>query len=170
MNYRDEITHTALVDALYYNEQFGLFVWRKPRQGVAVGAIAGSLNARGYVNLVIEGVSYLAHRLAWFYVNGEWPKQSIDHINHKKADNRIINLRDVTQSENSRNMSGSIGRSMGVFWAKDKGKWEARIRHDGKNHYLGRFNNKDDAIKARKAAEVQYGYHINHGLVENTNE
>ena len=166
MNYRNCINHTALTDALYYNEQFGIFVWRKGRQGIKAGSIAGSINGRGYVGVTIDRINYLAHRLAWFYVNGEWPKLSIDHINHTKTDNRLSNLRDVGQSENSRNMSGSNGRVMGVHWAKDKGSWEARIRDGGKNHFLGRFKNKDDAIKARKAAEVQYGYHINHGSVE----
>lgn len=166
MNYRDEASHSELTEALYYNKQFGIFVWRKPRKGIVVGSIAGTINPRGYVNLVINRVSYLAHRLAWFYVNGEWPVHNIDHINHRKADNRIINLRDVTQSENLRNRSGSSGGVIGVTWDKSKSSWSARIIGNGKHCFLGRFKDKDGAIKARKAAEVRYGYHINHGSVE----
>jgi hypothetical protein len=162
MSYRDAISHDQLTDALYYNEQFGVFVWRKPRQGVKPRLVAGTLNARGYINLCIGGVSYLAHRLAWFYVNGEWPENDIDHLNHKRSDNRIENLRVVTQAENSRNMLQRGANPLGVYWSKEKLLWEARIRDGGKNHFLGRFENKEEAITARKAAEVQRGYHKNH--------
>jgi hypothetical protein len=62
----------------------------------------GTSNGFGYLRITVLGKSYYAHRLAWFYMNGEWPDQ-IDHINGIKSDNRIENLRNVTVQQNNQN-------------------------------------------------------------------
>ena len=98
--------------------------------------------------------------------HGAWPKKGIDHINGITDDNRISNLRDVSQSDNMRNMTtpcrNTSGR-IGVYWFARDCKWQAQIRADGKTKHLGYFDDINDAIAARKAAEIEYGYHENHG-------
>ena len=92
----------------------------------------------------------------------------IDHINHKRDDNRLVNLRLVTRIENQRNMSISKRNSsgfVGVSWSKVHNKWEVRIGvgNGTKDMYCGRYDSIDDAVAARKKAELDVGYHKNHG-------
>ena len=84
---------------------------------------------------------------------------SIDHINHQKNDNRKINLRVVTQSENNRNHGlnpSNISGVTGVSYSKKSKKWMAQVTVNGKTKSLGTFSNLDDAIKARKIGEEKY--------------
>jgi len=60
-------------------------------------------NEHGYRKGKVDRQVYAAHRVAWAIYYGEWPKQIIDHINGEKSDNRITNLRDVSNSVNMRN-------------------------------------------------------------------
>lgn len=120
---------------------------------------------RGSLHGRIFNKAYKAHRVAWALYNGEWPAQEIDHINHVPDDNRIVNLRCVTGKENCRNLPKRAYNNSGVTgvgWHKSAQKWRARIRAEKEIH-LGLFANIEDAIAARKAAEVKYGYHPNHG-------
>lgn len=82
-----------------------------------------------------------------------------DHINWNKADNRRSNLRTATRAENIRNQglrrSNSSGFT-GVYWDKNKQKWSAKSFKNGKEHYIGRFANKEDAIAARKTWELSH--------------
>jgi hypothetical protein len=124
-----------------------------------------ALDARhpaGYRHGAIFGKFVLAHRAAWAIVHGEWPSDQIDHVNGNPADNRLENLRIVTSRENSMNMKANSRNSsgvMGVCWNKANGKWRAHIA--GKT--LGDFCCKEDAIRVRKQAEENLGYHPNHG-------
>jgi hypothetical protein len=125
-----------------------------------------SISGKGYNSGAIFGRNYRAHRVIWAIFHGEWPRGQIDHINGNPSDNRIKNLRDVTNEENHRNMktrSDNTSGVMGVFFYKTRKKWEAYIKTDGRKKHLGYFANIDDAIAARKAAEIKYGYHKNHG-------
>ena len=90
----------------------------------------------------------------------------IDHENGDRSDNRIANLRDVPPSENMRNVKRHITNTsghVGVFWYKPRNKWVARITVNYTLHHLGYFTDIADAIAARKAAEIFYGFHKNHG-------
>ncbi|MDN5006502.1 HNH endonuclease signature motif containing protein, partial [Bradyrhizobium sp. GCM10027634] len=60
-------------------------------------------NGTGYLRVSYDGVSFKAHRLAWFYVYGEWPSGDLDHANGVKTDNRIANLRPATRPQNQQN-------------------------------------------------------------------
>lgn len=108
-----------------------------------------------------------AHHVVWIYHYGEWPKQHIDHINHDRTDIRLENLRLVTRKENSRNTSMSRRNKTGVTgvsWRKTNNKWYAQINSGIKQRVnLGYYDNIEDAIKARRDAEIRYGYHQNHG-------
>jgi hypothetical protein len=101
-------------------------------------------------------------------MHGEFPTYQIDHIDGDGLNNRLENLRDVTQLENLRNMTlyrnNTSGR-IGVCFVKREGKWCAQIGTKSGSKHLGHFSNFDDAVTARKAAEVELGYHENHGRV-----
>lgn len=121
----------------------------------------GSITLKFFVNTVH------LHRLIWFYMTGEWP-DIIDHINGNRSDNRWCNLRNVTQFENMKNRkicSNNTSGCMGVIWHKRARKWEASIRVNSKRKSLGYFDAKEEAIMIRKAAEIEYGYHENHGRI-----
>ena len=118
-----------------------------------------------YISVSIDGKSFPAHRLIWMMVYGYWPNE-IAHINGTKQANRLCNLRNVTALENRRNkciQKNSTSGVMGVYWNKWDKKWAARITVNRKFVHLGYFSNKEDAIATRKAAEVKYGFHENHG-------
>jgi hypothetical protein len=115
---------------------------------------------------MLDGIMYKAHRLAWFYTYGKIPADQIDHIDGDGLNNRINNLRDVTSRQNSRNARliwNSKSGTMGVSFCNEKGMWRARINTNSGRKHLGRFIDIEDAIAARKAAEIEYGYHENHG-------
>ena len=121
--------------------------------------------SNGYLVGRFCGVNLRAHRVVWAVSHGFWPSL-IDHINGDRSDNRIGNLREVSQSENMRNASLSVRNKtgqVGVFFDKARGKWAASIRAEGKSINLGRFDLISDAIYARKSAEALYGFHENHG-------
>jgi hypothetical protein len=130
------------------------------------GKAAGAVNGEGYLFISIHYKRYSAHRIAWAIQTGDWPKNQIDHINGDRADNRIENLRDVTQSENGknqrRNRFNKSGRA-GVCWHRRDGRWTANIRHDGRLIHLGNFADFSAAAAAREAAEKRFGFHCNHG-------
>ena len=120
----------------------------------------------GYFRGQILKKSYSLHRVAWALHYGKWPIGQIDHINGNPEDNRILNLRDVSQTENARNQKLHVDSStgyVGVTFRKLANKWRAQIRAEGKNKHLGYFDNMNDAIDARKSAETLHGYHKNHG-------
>lgn len=120
----------------------------------------------GYLQGSIFNQKMLAHRVIWAIHNGAWPKSEIDHINGIRNDNRLTNLRDVTSSANKRNSKkprDNTSGKVGVSWDRHREKWAAYISADNKIINLGRFSQKDDAVAARKNAEIIHGYHPNHG-------
>lgn len=124
-----------------------------------VGEVVGSKYKRGYLVATINYTKYPLHRLIWLWVHGEWPAADVDHINRDRADNRLLNLRSVTRSENSHNAGMSrANRSgfTGVSWDKSKTRWLASIRANGKQHYLGRFDTPQAASAAYLAAKAVY--------------
>lgn len=156
-----------LKELFNYNPEIGNLVRRKTvSNNTKKGDIAGSLNKHiGYLEVSICKNSFLAHRLIWKLVNNEEPEQ-IDHINHIREDNRLCNLRAATNQINCRNRSLQTNNTSGVSGVGFKSnRWVSRIKVDGKEIYLGRFRNKEDAVKTRKDAEIKYGYHPNHGRI-----
>ncbi len=157
-----------LKNLLQYDSETGIITNRGDRNGRAQnGAEAGNVRPDGYRIIRLQGHDILAHRLAWMLHFGEWPAHHIDHINHSKADNRIVNLRVVTRAENQRNMSRARNNTSGitgVCWNKCSKKWQASISAEGKQIYLGLHDNLFLAYLARRGAERKYGYHENHGV------
>jgi hypothetical protein len=154
------ITQDYLHEFFHYDPENGLFS-RKKRTGptTKVGEIVGTDKGNGYLMLCLQSRLYLAHRIAWFYIYGEMPPLNIDHINGKRADNRICNLRLANQSQNTANSKLSKANTSGfkgVTWNKDAKKWNAQLMFNYKRISLGNFEKKEDAAEAYKKGSVQY--------------
>lgn len=156
------VSLTRLKKLLSYEPHTGIFRWIAAPSKVChsdfVGRIAGTKSRRGYVVIRVDGGFYKAHRLAWFYVTGAWPKEDIDHKNSDKGDNRFQNLREATRQENNRSkppQRNSRSGVTGIGWRKRERKWLARITVDKKHRYLGLFHDKQAAIRARRDAEIE---------------
>lgn len=87
-------THAELTAVIDYDPNSGLFTWKvKPARNVKVGAVAGSKNdPRGYTYIKVLGHEVMSSRLAWFYVNKEWPRSRVKFRNKDPRDARIDNL------------------------------------------------------------------------------
>lgn len=123
-------------------------------------------NGNGYLTGVINYKRFYAHRVAWVLHHGEWPIDDIDHINGVQSDNRICNLRAATKTENMHNrsmQSNNTSGACGVYWDKIAKKWVARIKINGRNKNLGRFDSIDEATTARAKANIEYGFTDRHG-------
>lgn len=154
------MTQEELKQILDYDPETGLFRWKiKPSKKINIGDVAGALRPDGYIQIRINKKDYSAHRLAWLYVTGDWPVNTVDHINRIRNDNQISNLRDITNQEqqfhkgnDKRNTSGYKGAS----WSKQNKKWRAAIGVNGKIIYLGLFNTKEAASEAYQEAKEKY--------------
>jgi len=164
----DILAQKEIKELLHYDPDTGDFTWLIiPSNNVKIGDVTGWPDKRdGYMRIKVKGKQYLSHRLAWFCVHGVWPRHEIDHINHDRSDNRIVNLREATRLENMRNASRyktNTSGVTGVYWHKPTKKWQASIAVEGKLLYLGLDVDKFESICARKSAENRYNFHSNHG-------
>ncbi|TFH72404.1 HNH endonuclease [Gammaproteobacteria bacterium LSUCC0112] len=165
-------SHEELKNTFTYSGETGLLYWKKRNSNrIKIGDAAGSLSNLGTIQLRINGRLFSAHRVIWAIVHGYEPPADlvIDHIDGVRSNNRISNLRLVTQAENTRNTR--IGRRnksgvLGVSFKKSKRRWIAIISDHGKSIYLGSFIKKEGAIKARRYAQRWLGYHPLHGTVK----
>lgn len=145
------ISHQELLRVLDYNEQTGIFTWlESTARLVKVGDAAGSTNKRtGYTSIKIGWKRYPAHHLAWFYVHGSWPVEQIDHINRTRSDNRIMNLREATNSQNQQNRAIESSCKSGLRGICKRGnRWTAEIMANKKRIYLGSFQTPEEAGSA----------------------
>lgn len=156
-------------DYFTYNDDTGLLSWAVNKRRVEKGQIAGHQRRDGYIVVGLNGKLLYAHHIIWGIFRPEEPlgeDEQIDHINHIRHDNRLCNLRKVKRVDNMRNQSMRSTNPSGVTgvrFNKECAKWQATIRALNKEKHLGVFANFEDAVHARKAAEVKYGFHENHG-------
>ena len=155
-----ELTAEYLRSILDYNPETGIFTRKvSTSRRVKVGDVAGCQNGGGYLLIRVCSRLHRAHRLAWLHTYGVWPKDQIDHINRNRSDNRISNLREVTNKQNGQNASKRSDNTSGhpgVYWHKRDSKWQAGIMHNQKIIHLGLFATLEEAVSARKAAEKLY--------------
>lgn len=169
----------VLRQLLRYDPATGKLFWReRPREWFKSDRAFNAHNARdagkeafvtlhheGYFRSMIYGRFYPAHRVIWAMQHDEWPDQ-VDHINGDRQDNRLVNLRHVSHSENMQNKriySNNTSGHVGVFFNEQRRKWQAHIRTDGKRVHLGMFASREDAIIARQEASERHSFHRNHG-------
>jgi hypothetical protein len=160
------LTQKRLKELMHYNPDTGIFTrLKRTAMRQKVGEIVGVKCKKGYLKCGIDNKEYTLHRLAFLYMTDKFPKGHVDHIDQDKTNNSWNNLREVTGSENLKNMSKSKANKSGftgVFWDKSKNRWVAHICVDRK-HITKRFKNKEDAIKQRQEWNVIYKFHKNHG-------
>jgi hypothetical protein len=158
---KTQLTAERLREVLSYDPLTGRFTWIVQKRGQPFGAMAGTVNSSGYVVIEIDDKLYLAHRLAWLHVTGNWPPNRIDHQNRIKSDNRWTNLRDATPSQNAGNSGVCINNKSGikgVCFVASTGKWQAQIKVFGKQTYLGQYEHIEDARDAyTSAARKHFG-------------
>lgn len=142
---------------LSYCPDTGDFRWLRNRpNGMKVGDIAGCQNKDGYIVITILGRQYPAHRLAWFYMKGEWCL--VDHRDSEGSNNRWNNLREATQQQNCQNRRGSGKYLKGTYFNARDRIWTARIMKDGCHRHLGTFHSEVDAHAAYvRAASDLFG-------------
>jgi hypothetical protein len=140
------LSQERLKEVLHYDPATGDFTWLVSRHHSRVGRRAGSLQSNGYVHVKVDCGTYGAHRLAWFYMTGEWPDDQIDHIDRDKANNRWENLRPATNLQNIANR-GSWSKSgfKGVYKPIGRNDYRTEIRINGKRKLLGYFKTPEEA-------------------------
>ena len=155
---KKDLQHDRLIEALSYDLETGHFFWKCSGKKIVKGKQAGRIMRKGYRQLMLDGVLYLEHRLAWFYVYKKWPNFQIDHINEVKTDNRILNLRDVCQTKNllnqSRPQKNNTSGFRGVSFQAKTGKYRAQLMIEGKQHHLGEFETPELAYQAYLSAKA----------------
>lgn len=146
---KKELTQEYVKSVVTYDEITGVLTWstdRGPGGRIKAGTQAGSFDAYGYRQIGIDGKVYKEHRIIYLLMTGSTPKQ-VDHINLNKADNRWINLRDAN-GQNRHNVGRSANNTSGfkgVHWVTKAKKWRAQIKLNGKLHYLGLFDVREEA-------------------------
>lgn len=155
----DGLTADDLRRLVDYDPETGIFTWKISRRGVNAGERSGCVNAEGYVLIGVCKKLYLAHRLAWLYMTGTWPECTIDHRNGQRSDNRWVNLRPATYSENNAN-TGLRGNNSsgvtGVAFERRRKRWRAYITTGKRRLELGRFDTIEQAIAVRRASEIEH--------------
>ena len=158
-------TPKRIREVLRYDPSTGDLYWKmrlNPRG--AVGSMAGKNSisgpaGNGYRIISVDRVRYRAHHLVWVYFHGVWPTGVVDHINGNPLDNRIENLRDVTQQQNTWNMHRAMRNNksgvLGVDWVPKRKKWRAQIRRNNKKECLGFFDSVEAAGQAYQRAKKE---------------
>lgn len=163
-----------------YNPDTGEFVWKErtrkeyPHDNFRTtwnkkhaGKVVGHVMKNGYRDISVDHMRFTAHRLAWFFVTGYFPKEDIDHVNRDRDDNRFCNLREATRSQNLRNASlRSDNKSgvKGVSFDKKSGRWSVRMwNNDRIYQYLGAYDTLDEAkdVAERKRREFHGDFACN---------
>jgi hypothetical protein len=159
------IDHAELLRRLAYDPLTGVFTLLKHTDPRRIDTATGATDPRGYVHIYnkVDGkkCDQLAHRLAWFYVHGVWPKFGIDHKDGDRGNNALENLREATNGQNQANTriyKNNKSGHKGVFKVKESGHWMVTIGYDNKVHNVKAFVDLTEAVAFRRAlAERHHG-------------
>ena len=154
------LTQNQLKELVLYDENTGIFTRKYPVNNRKAGSICGWTKKTGYVEMTLNKKTYGAHRLAWLYVYGYFPKNEIDHIDGNPSNNRISNLRDVPHKTNSENLVKSrIDNKLnvlGVCYHKASKMFMSQIQVNKEKIHLGLFNTIEEAKLAYIEAKRKY--------------
>jgi len=164
---KGEITKAMLEQAYTYDLKTGAFTRNFSEGGEKAGAQAGYVNTQGYISLGYRKKHLLAHRVAYLFTVGKWPEKQIDHIDGDRKNNKWVNLREATGSQNGFNAKRRKDNNTGVKCVRkieSSGKYRVLIRADKKAKHIGCYNTLDEAESAAKAARAgMHGEFSNHG-------
>lgn len=141
------INYSRLIQLVNYDPDTGVFTSKAKAKTV------GSLSEKGYVRLNLDKRLHMAHRMVWLYMTGELPDREIDHIDGDRSNNRWGNLRLATRKQNMENTGlfcTNTSGHRGVVWYRRNNKWGATVFHDGKRHFGGLFDSREQAATAAK--------------------
>lgn len=161
LNAQNTVSADRLREVLNYNIINGIFTWKVDIGGkYKKGMVAGHLSKKGYIELRVDKILYLAHRLAWLYVYGYMPHM-VDHRDEHKDNNAIWNLRRTDKSKNGSNRGKQENNTTGykgVGRLTKYGKYPAKIQVLGKSITIGYFSSKAEASDAYlRSAEKYFG-------------
>jgi len=163
------LTQERLKIVLNYDPDTGLFTRRITLSSRAkAGQICSGMHCEGYLRISIDYERYLAHRLVWLYVYGEWPEYMIDHINGNRQDNRLCNLREATNSQNLCNQGKPANNTSGykgVYYDKERDKWVSEIKVRKMKTFLGRFDSAEAASDAYNRAAIKLHGEFTHSSI-----
>lgn len=158
----ENVTAELVREMFDYNPVTGHMTWKTvPRfaRRIKAGKRAGSLNHYGYRTLSIGNRYFAEHRVVWLHYYGKWPDLDLDHRDVNAENNAIDNLREASDSLNQINTRRSKMNKCGykgVYKKKGRDYYEAYLRYDGKQRYLGK--SEDPAIAhqmyVEKAIEI----------------
>ena len=151
------ITQDYLKEIFDYKDG-NLFRKTKTSNRTKVGDVVGSKNGNGYLRVSVLGKYFYVHRIVFMWHFGYLPNE-IDHIDGNKSNNKIENLREATHLQNGKNLTLRLSNKVGINGVRfdsDRRKWASSICINKKKKHLGRFANIEDAILARKNAEIEF--------------
>jgi len=154
-------------DVQWFKTKRACSIWNAQFPNKEAGSYVKSKSNRNvYIAIVVRRKSYLAHRLAFLYMTGEWPIDQVDHDDGDGLNNKWVNLNNVDNATNGRNCRKNVNNTsglMGVYLYKRDDVWCSYITINYKTKYLGRYDDWFEAVCARKSAEVKFDFHTNHG-------
>ena len=155
--------YNELSQHLKYDPHIGVGIWIGKRSNrVQIGTVAGTVGSNGYLEIKYKSKKYKAHRLFWFLQTRHDPTHlTIDHIDQNKLNNKFLNLRLANKNQQQHNQSrprNNVSGGKGVHWLKNRQKYQAYIKNNGKQIHLGCYKTFEQAVAVRQAKELElYG-------------
>ena len=165
---KEILTNALLLKEYFYYDSGKLYRKYSTSGSAMADTEVGTIVITGglkYKRTRLLGKNLAVHKMIYALHYNRWPDKALDHINHDTLDNRIENLREVTNNENQKNRLINKNNPSGYSGVRKnkKGIWVATISHQGKRIFLGSSKDLEIAKILRKQGETEFNYHPNHG-------